>query len=697
MKTSVFVRITTGLLALGCALPLQAQAPRERPAAGRSAPDTPPPVPAGVTAHRDLSYVTDGHARQKLDLYVPANATQPLPLIVWIHGGGWASGSKNGCPPLRGGFTERGYAVASLDYRLSGDAIFPAAVEDCKAALRWLRAHAKQYNLDPDHIAVWGSSAGGHLVAFLGTSGDTKEFDVGENLEFSSGVQAVNDYYGPTDFIQMDAHAFPGTRLIHDAPTSPESRFIGGPIQDKANRTKVQRADPITYVTKNDAPFLIVHGDSDPAVPHHQSELLYAALVKAGVPVRFITVKGGGHGQGFPGAELNPIASEFFDRHLKGNAGAANWPVAMTSEVAATSTGAAPDASEPTPAPNAGTTRGNPAAAGGGERRSPPSFDQLLRDDSDGDGRISRSEWKGPAPIFDRLDRNSDGFITRDEPAAGAPPATPPKQPTTPEAKAPKQAAAVPSVPADSSWQTGTAASPDGTKVALLWRAPAGAGPFPVVIFFHGAPGGIGEEGLRRFSNSSRWSRFLAAGFAVCLGDYRGHPEGQPFAVLKGDVNATDDVAAVVQFLSAQPMLNISRLAIMGGSLGGVTTLQTVSSGKVAPRCIVLNAPASFPFLGVRGRPEQGAPLTEANIDKPAALQRLKTVNLPILLVQGTGDALTPINKMLHSLMVESGKDAKLELFENESHSFTNGPDTEAYRRALEMSVEFIQRHTAAK
>lgn len=664
MKISPFVRIVTGSLALGCALPLPAQAPRGRPGAGRAAPDTPPPVPAGVTAHRDLAYVTGGHPRQKLDLYLPANATQPLPLLVWIHGGGWASGSKHGCPPLRAGFTERGYAIASLDYRLSGDAIFPAAVEDCKAALRWLRAHAEHYNLDPDHIGVWGSSAGGHLAAFLGTSGDTREFDVGGNLGFSSAVQAVGDYYGPTDFVQMDAHAFPGTRLIHDSPTSPESRFIGGPIQDEANRAKVQRANPIAYVTQNDPPFLIVHGDSDPAVPHHQSELLHAALVKTGVPVRFVTVKGGGHGQGFPGAELNPIAAEFFDRHLQGKAGAAHWPVAMTSVVAATATGAAPDAPEPTSAP----------AAGAGERRSPRTFAQLLRDDSDGDGRISRREWKGPPPIFDRLDRNSDGFITRDEPAA-----------------------AVPSAPADSSWQTGTATSPDGTRIALLWRAPEGAGPFPVVIFFHGAPGGIGEEGLRRFSASSRWPRFLAAGFAVCLGDYRGHPQGQPFAILRGEVNATDDVAAVAQFLSAQPGLDLKRLAIIGGSLGGVTTLQAVSSGKVAPRCMVLNAPASFPFLGVRGRREPGAALAEADFDKPAALQRLKTVNLPILLVQGTGDALTPINQALHALMLETGKDARLELFENESHGFTNGPDTEAYRRALEMSVEFVQRHTAAK
>ncbi len=132
-------------------------------------------VPQGVTAHRDLAYVTSGHDRQKLDLYVPDQPDGPLPLIIWVHGGGWAAGSKDGCPPLRGGYTRRGYAVASIGYRLSGDAIFPAQIEDCKAAIRWLRAHAKEYNLDPDHFAAWGSSAGGHLVALLGTSGNRQD------------------------------------------------------------------------------------------------------------------------------------------------------------------------------------------------------------------------------------------------------------------------------------------------------------------------------------------------------------------------------------------------------------------------------------------------------------------------------------------------------------------------------------------
>lgn len=116
---------------------------------------------AGVKSHRDLVYVEGGHERHKLDLYLPEKADGPLPLIIWVHGGGWQNGSKDGCPPLRGGYVERGYAVASINYRLSGHAVFPAQIEDCKAAIRWLRAHAKQYGLDAKRFGVWGSSAGG--------------------------------------------------------------------------------------------------------------------------------------------------------------------------------------------------------------------------------------------------------------------------------------------------------------------------------------------------------------------------------------------------------------------------------------------------------------------------------------------------------------------------------------------------------
>ena len=267
---------------------------------------------AGMTVLRDIEYVPGGHERQKLDLYlpIPPEFKPPLrPLIVWVHGGAWLGGSKNPCPALR--FVGRGYAVASINYRLSQHAIFPAQIEDCKAALRWLRANAGLYHLDPNRIGVWGASAGGHLVALLGTTGDVKEFDVGPNTDVSSRVQAVCDFFGPTDFTKMSS--FPST-MKHDAADSPESKLIGGPIQE--NQDKVQRANPITYVTKDDPPFLIVHGDKDPLVPHNQSEILLDTLKKASVEATLYIVPGGGHG-GFKDPQVETIVTQFFQRHLR--------------------------------------------------------------------------------------------------------------------------------------------------------------------------------------------------------------------------------------------------------------------------------------------------------------------------------------------------------------------------------------------
>jgi acetyl esterase/lipase len=271
----------------------------------------------GVSAHRDLAYVTDPHERQRLDLFVPATGEGALPLIVWIHGGAWMGGSKDDCPPLRAGFVKQGFVVASLNYRLSGHAVFPAQLEDCKAGIRWLRAHASEYRIDPARVGVWGSSAGGHLVALLGTCGDKRTFDVGENLEFSSAVQAVCDYFGPTDFRQMNAHRPAGATFDHDGADSPESRLVGGPIQAAKFAAQVQRANPITYVSAGAPPFLIMHGDHDPLVPHQQSELLYAALVDAGVPAHFVTVRGGGHGDRFPDQALQDKVRTFFELHLR--------------------------------------------------------------------------------------------------------------------------------------------------------------------------------------------------------------------------------------------------------------------------------------------------------------------------------------------------------------------------------------------
>ena len=251
-------------------------------------------LPFGATRYCDLAYVSNGHERQKLDLYLPAQG-ENHPLIIWIHGGAFRMGSKEGNAddPLPFEYLDQGFALASINYRLSQDAIFPAQIEDCKAAVRWLRTHAARFNLDPARFIAWGPSAGGHLAAMLGTTGHLRVFDVGDYLDVSSRVQGVVDYFGPTDFSQMDAQRLPDGQ-IHNAPDSPESELVGGPIQE--NQVKVAQASPITYITGDAPPFLIIHGDRDPLVPYGQSQLLVAALQAAGAPVTFYTVAGAGHG-----------------------------------------------------------------------------------------------------------------------------------------------------------------------------------------------------------------------------------------------------------------------------------------------------------------------------------------------------------------------------------------------------------------
>lgn len=270
-------------------------------------------IPEGAVAHKDLAYVPKAHERQKLDLYLPKKDGKSDALIVWIHGGGWRNGSKNSCPAVT--FVKEGFAVASINYRLSGHAKFPAQIHDCKAAIRWLRANAKKYEIDDKQIGVWGSSAGGHLVALVGTSGDTKQLE-GElgNADQSSRVQAVCDYFGPTDFLTMNAQSTIKGPIDHDAENSPESLLMGGPIQK--NKELVKAASPLTYVTKDDPPFLIVHGDMDPLVPLAQSKTLHEKLTKAGVSSNLHVVEGAGHGR-FNDPKIQTMVLEFFRKQLQ--------------------------------------------------------------------------------------------------------------------------------------------------------------------------------------------------------------------------------------------------------------------------------------------------------------------------------------------------------------------------------------------
>ncbi len=280
-------------------------------AAGAAETPRPRPLPDGARAQRDIAYIDGGHARHTLDVFTPATGTN-WPLIVWVHGGAWLAGSKDNCPALR--FLREGYAVASINYRLSQHAVYPAQIEDCKAAIRWLRANAGRFGYDGARIGVWGSSAGGHLVALLGTTGSTREFDTGSLSNVSSRVQCVVDFFGPSDLTRMAAQALPGSKLDHDGPGSPESKLVGGPIQQ--TRELAARANPINFISVQTPPFLILHGDADDVVPIGQSEILHAALKKGGVDSTFHVVKGAGHG--FKnGAEVDPMVTEFFARHLK--------------------------------------------------------------------------------------------------------------------------------------------------------------------------------------------------------------------------------------------------------------------------------------------------------------------------------------------------------------------------------------------
>ena len=298
------MRILTLLLAIAFA-PLTSALFAQNPAQG---------APPGVRLLRDLAYVENGHARQKLDLYLPENpdTTSPRPLIIWIHGGGWKAGDKQPCSVAR--LVREGYVVASLNYRLSQDAIFPAQIEDCKSAVRWLRSHAGDYHIDPDRFAAWGSSAGGHLVALLGTTGHTREFDVGAFPNVSSAVQAVIDFFGPADMLTMGSMSGPQSHIAHDADDSPEASLLGNAIQK--NPKLALRASPTTYVHAGAPPFLIVHGDADPTVPLGQSQLLDQKLRASGNESTLRIVKGGGHGSNF-GPDVFKLTENFLRTHLK--------------------------------------------------------------------------------------------------------------------------------------------------------------------------------------------------------------------------------------------------------------------------------------------------------------------------------------------------------------------------------------------
>lgn len=253
----------------------------------------------------NVAYGSD-HARQVLDVWVPASPAGPKPAVVWVHGGGWQSGDKSTATGASKAaeLLSRGFVVVSINYRYSTQAIFPAQIHDCKGAIRFIRSRAAQYQIDTSRIGVWGSSAGGHLVALLGTSGGVADAEgaVGGNLGFSSRVNAVADYFGPSDFFNVDGWHTACT------PDSAEEKLLGvclselqtnvmnpnAPWPEKVALGKL--AGPVSHVTSDDPPFYIAHGTADTTVYPEHSELLYSALTAVGVPATIRRVPGAGHG-----------------------------------------------------------------------------------------------------------------------------------------------------------------------------------------------------------------------------------------------------------------------------------------------------------------------------------------------------------------------------------------------------------------
>jgi acetyl esterase/lipase len=284
---------------------------------------TPPPTPPIQKEYLDISYATGSNA-QKMDIFLPDTVKEKNPVLMWIHGGGWKGGDKS---EFRNSsrlteLKKRGYAVVVINYRLSGEAKFPAQIFDVKAAIRWVKANAATYKFNPDKIGVWGSSAGGHLSALAGTSGNVAELeDLNQgNSSFSSAVQVVVDWYGPTDFLKMDSLALAQgcTSSTHNDANSPESMLIGFQITTRPDL--VAKANPITYISNDDPPFFIEHGLIDCTVPYGQSQLLYNQLLPVlgpqKVKIKLLDVTGHGGGL-FSAASTVTEAIDFLDTYLK--------------------------------------------------------------------------------------------------------------------------------------------------------------------------------------------------------------------------------------------------------------------------------------------------------------------------------------------------------------------------------------------
>jgi acetyl esterase/lipase len=272
--------------------------------------------------YTDLAYATLS-STQKLDLYIPTSDSGPFPVVIMVHGGGFMMGDKSDGAGLSGvdQLLAAGYAVVSINYRLSSEAKYPAQIKDAKAAVRFLRANAATYNLNKDKFGAWGASAGGSLVALLGTTCGVEELEGPElgNADQSSCVQAVVDWFGPIDFLAMDEQ-FAGTSCpqTHNDASSPESQLVGAAIQTVPDL--VATTNPMNYISTNDAPFFIQNGSADCNIPPIQGQNLADALrlVIGAEKVTYTLIDGAGHGGSqFSTDENLALVIAFLDKYLK--------------------------------------------------------------------------------------------------------------------------------------------------------------------------------------------------------------------------------------------------------------------------------------------------------------------------------------------------------------------------------------------
>jgi acetyl esterase/lipase len=254
------------------------------------------------TTERDLNYCTPDGVELKMDVYFPASGG-PWPAVIYVHGGGWTEGDK---AQVNGGLSEQGYLVVSINYRLYPQVRFPAMIQDVKCAIRSLRAHAAEFNLDPERIGLSGGSAGGHLVALAGLADESAGFDVGEYLQQSSRVQAVLVVAGPADL------------------RAPFADWALSTLEDVFGEEQLETASPVSYISPDDPPFLILHGDRDTVVPPEQAHLLYEGLQRVGVEARLVIIQNADHGFNAVDGALSPgweeligIMLDFWEQNLR--------------------------------------------------------------------------------------------------------------------------------------------------------------------------------------------------------------------------------------------------------------------------------------------------------------------------------------------------------------------------------------------